>query len=44
MELKKLHKLIAKLERRYDTAGKIQQKRIMKKAEAIQKRIDFLTR
>ena len=40
--LKKLTKKLAKLEKKYETAKPVERKRIMKAAEATQKRIDFL--
>lgn len=43
MELKKLKKIMVKLEKRYDVVGPVEKKRISKKSRSIQKKIDVLT-
>ena len=42
-ELVKLRKIIVKLERKYEKAGPIEQKRIMRKATVIESKIRFIT-
>ncbi len=41
--MKKLLKKMKKIERKFETAGPVQRKRLMKSAVNTQKRIDFLT-
>lgn len=41
-EITKLKKLVSKLERRYETASSVGKKRVLKKATAVQKRLDLL--
>jgi len=43
-ELSKLRKLFTKLEKRYENAGPVEQKRIMKKTIRVEQKIRYLTR
>ena len=44
LERKKLRKLINKLERKYEVAGDVEQKRILKKTTVLMARMDLLTK
>lgn len=41
-EIDRIKKAFAKIERQYDLAGPVQKKRIMKKANSLQRKIDKL--